>query len=89
MDSDGRSRSPTGNVVPRKGLRVRAPCPPLSEKNHKQAENALFTGFSAFFVGARQRRKPAGPEGQSGPPRDTEEQFRMLTVMLVHLWGIR
>jgi hypothetical protein len=38
----------TGNVVLRKELRVRAPCPPLVEKNHKKAGNALFHGLSGL-----------------------------------------
>ena len=83
----------TGNVVPRKGLRVRAPCPPLLvEKNHKQAENALFTGFSAFFVGFYQRPKPVGPEGHAGTRRDPRERFHILRDALhwtpAHFWGV-
>jgi hypothetical protein len=42
----------TGNVVPRKGLRVRAPCPPLDIKKAAQRFAWPFA-FRVFVVGVR------------------------------------
>ena len=46
----------TGNVVPRKGLRVRAPCPPLvtsaySERVSVDSSTGAFSHFWADFWG--------------------------------------
>ena len=41
-----------GNEVPRKGLRVRVPCPPLKKKGHFVFEGDLFSLTRQFATGS-------------------------------------
>jgi hypothetical protein len=66
----------TGNVVLRKELRVRAPCPPLSAKNPKQAENALLHGLFGLLCWV----SPTLTAGRyKGTSRDTKRLKRTIS----------
>jgi hypothetical protein len=57
------------------GLRVRAPCPPHSGKNPKQAEKPVEKGFSAFFVGFYNARSPPARRDRRGHKETQEDNF--------------
>ena len=92
MDNGGHVPSPTGNVVPRKGLRVRAPCPPLSEENHKQAENALFHGLFGLLCWVSPMpttRQCEGTARDTKRPKGTISYTAGCTDILLGVWWNR
>lgn len=54
-----------GNDVPRKGLRVRVPCPPLDFLRFLRVRPSKFSGAQKFFGGLGDSHKDAKTQRES------------------------